>query len=738
MLARITFLIVGFFLTVTPQLFYAQGAKLKGTIYRGFDANKEVAANVRVRAAGSSTKTSDSNGEFTLTWPQKPGSEVLLKLTKRGFKVINDNELKTLIPDNPDDPNYQLEIYLCPEAECEDLRIAYFSKEANLNLEERFDAKERALRKEVTNRRILAKKLDELDLQKQEAEKQIQSLAAEIARMNLAANPDDLNRAISLYQQGEVDSALSVLDPDTIISRINQRVDSVSKLHHYNQVDVNSLMRAADMAMTDGQFDRAESYLTRASGAEEEDFGSLAALCQFLVDQQKIKTTDFGKYTQQLKQRASTKQEEAVALQFQGMYWQENKDYTKAIEKYDEALAIRNSLIGTDSSGMAQKAKVAETLTNIGTTFTTLEKYDKSISKHKEAMSIQKELVEIDSIRYASTLAETYNYLGVIYGRDKKVDEAIKSYEEALKINRALWEIDSTDEQIRLNLSYALSNLSEEYRAKSRLREKAYATGLEALRLRRELVQKNPLRYGLNVIWSLKSMGRLYRDNDEHEEGLGAFQESVIESLKLQKRRPGQFDATVALNYSLLASYYFKQKQYEDADSSFRKSAAWYERLAETEPENYASSAATAYYNIGATNYKLKKYGESVSGYEKALAYRQELASDNPSKYGAAVKKAQTQLNAAKKKWESQPKEVPPTATRSGSSEASSLEENLAKKLQELGEIYLQMKNKEKASETYQQALAAYQSLAEIKPAIYEPIVQGIQQQLDDIGSSMQ
>ena len=79
--------------------------------------------------------------------------------------------------------------------------------------------------------------------------------------MDLSANTDSINYAFSLYQAGFVDSALQVLRPTPILNRISQRLDSVRRLQEFNEVEVNALLRASDMALTDRNLSLAEDYL---------------------------------------------------------------------------------------------------------------------------------------------------------------------------------------------------------------------------------------------------------------------------------------------------------------------------------------------------------------------------------------------------------------------------------------------------------------------------------------------
>ncbi|MEL6192953.1 MAG: hypothetical protein AAFR66_12925 [Bacteroidota bacterium] len=200
-----------FLLLIIPLLFCSslelsaqtENDFLKGVVYKGYNGNQNKGfSGVIVKAEGVTSTDTDLDGEFSLRFVGKrAGAPVKLSISKGGYKVINELELITRIPDKADD---RIAFYMCPEDDWIDQKEKYYAAKANLNLDKKYATLERRIRNANLSVRKRQAKLDSLRQEKEAAEVQISLLAGKLAEMDLSANTDSINYAFSLYQAIEI------------------------------------------------------------------------------------------------------------------------------------------------------------------------------------------------------------------------------------------------------------------------------------------------------------------------------------------------------------------------------------------------------------------------------------------------------------------------------------------------------------------------------------------------------
>ena len=709
---------------------------LKGVVYKGYNGNQNTGfAGVTIKAEGITSKDTDLDGEFSLRFIGKgAGAPVKLRISKGGYKVINELELTTRIPDKAEE---RIAFYMCPEGEWVDQKEKYYAAKANLNLDKKYARLERRIRSANFSARKRQAKLDSLSQEKEAAEVQISLLAGKLAKMDLSANTDSINYAFSLYQAGFVDSALQVLRPTPMLNRISQRLDSVRRLQEFNEVEINALLRASEMALTDRNLSLAEDYLRKVSGTGARDFQSLEALCQFLIDQKRAE--EIGLFIDELKKRANQKEELAQAYQFEGRYLVEKKEFQNSMRAFEKALTIREELIEEDTTGLSTemtiKALKAETLTDMGIAHYQLKEYDDAQKKHTQALIIRKDLASAAQQKYSDDLAETYNYLGVVYGRKRSnINRAIENYDKALEINRGRFEQDSANQTVRLNLSYAYSNLSVCYRIRNQRKDfkviKDYA--VKALILREELSEENLPRFGGEYLWSLTDIVKFLKDRGKHDEAIEYSEKKVNLLGELYETNPGKFKTKLIEAYTSFLSYLDSRKRYEAANIHYANAVKLYEDLVLEDGGEYTPRLGELSYRLGEIKSRLGDYDGATVYFGKSLGVRQKLAEDEPIVYNSLVKVTQEKLTEvqerlAKQERRERREEKPFTN-----------QELLANKLKEVGALYLEANAHEKASQSFQQALEIYESLAEETPEKLSDEIKELKDKITQIQASLQ
>ena len=60
--------------------------------------------NVLVKSYGANQIQSNSLGSFILTFQGlKPGKNIIIRVEKSGWEIVNEKEMSTLLPDNPNE-----------------------------------------------------------------------------------------------------------------------------------------------------------------------------------------------------------------------------------------------------------------------------------------------------------------------------------------------------------------------------------------------------------------------------------------------------------------------------------------------------------------------------------------------------------------------------------------------------------------------------------------------------------
>ncbi|MEO1213529.1 MAG: tetratricopeptide repeat protein [Bacteroidota bacterium] len=560
-----------------------EAQSLNGKIYSGI--GEQPLPGVAVRIKGYTQTRSDNFGEFVVRLPGKEkGSRVNLGLLKDGYAVINREILKPRIPSSD---NETLDIYMCPTEERDKLALQHYRIRVDNRIERNF--KEEA---KILADRLEFEKIGELTQKKKQAEKMIDSLAARLAKFDPEFASKEHTLAMQYFEKGELEEAFKIIDPIKIKARIQARDAKIAELKAANNQDIQSLVKAGDLAVANLDFPRAEVYYKAAVDSDTTKFVSLALYTKFLFDQNK---------SQEL-------------LPYARMYLRQAK--------------------GKGQEGIAS--------IRLGDAFYFQRQPEKAIAKYKSAISLLKEAEKEKKLSYQT-------YLGIAYGNKANSHDMLYQYKEAIaNYDSAMARYDvgelSDDPENQLRIALVKENLGLTY-----LKIKEYNTAISFLEESKEIIEQLVAQDEVTFLEYLPSifnnLGTAYYNASDLDKSKQNYEEANEAFQKAVEANPARFEPNYSTNLYNLGNVYSDLKEFDTAISYYEKSLEIYKKLTKNNPERYNENLGNLYTLIGITFENLYNYEAAERNYQRAITIKRDLVKRDPELYQASL--AKTLTNAA-------------------------------------------------------------------------------------------
>jgi tetratricopeptide (TPR) repeat protein len=212
-----------------------------------------------------------------------------------------------------------------------------------------------------------------------------------------------------------------------------------------------------------------------------------------------------------------------------------------------------------------------------------LNHYDKATTGYTQCLGLARRNRDNDEI------AMTLNNLAILDQAQNRQEAARKEFEEALKIRREL--AQKNPDTYLPDVALTLNNLAILDQAQNR-QEAARKEHEEALKIRRELAQKNPDTYLPDVALTLNNLAILDRAQNRQEEARKEHEEALKIRRELAQKNPDTYLPDVALTLTNLALLDQAQKRMEEARKECEEALDIFERFAERNPERFQSDVA--------------------------------------------------------------------------------------------------------------------------------------------------
>jgi len=292
-------------------------------------------------------------------------------------------------------------------------------------------------------------------------------------------------------------------------------------------------------------------------------------------------------------------QNRALTLHKLATIYYNHNHLNKALETYQKALAIRQTL--------HNNRWVADTLNNIGLIYEKQKIYHKAEQYYNDALALE---TSLGKNKPTFTVAKTLNNLGRLYKNQKREKQALNNYSDALSITKNLIENNATNRDYKDLLAKTHNNLGNLYREQQKYRDVNRSFD-KAHTIYQELAKSNPSRYSDGIAMTLHNYGQLYLDLNKTQEAYEVFTRANAIYYTLAKSDPYAYNYQLANSYLSLEYYHKLLNQKERAKKSYTKAFDIYEKLVQTNPNLYELKYAKMIvkgvylYNIGTENLKI-------------------------------------------------------------------------------------------------------------------------------------
>ena len=227
-------------------------------------------------------------------------------------------------------------------------------------------------------------------------------------------------------------------------------------------------------------------------------------------------------------------------------------------------------------------------------------------------------------------VAVVLNNLGFLDIAQNRLDEARAHYEEALKIRRQL--ADKNPDAYLPYVATTLNNLGNLDSAQNRLDE-ARAHHEEALKIRRQLANKNPDVYLPDLAMTLNNLGNLDSFRNRLGEARAHYEEALKVYRELAEKNPDAFLSDVATTLNNLGNLDSAQNRLGEARAHYEEALKVCRELAEKNADAFLSDVAATLNNLGILDRAQNRLDEARAHYAEALKIRRQLANKNPDAY---------------------------------------------------------------------------------------------------------
>ena len=253
-----------------------------------------------------------------------------------------------------------------------------------------------------------------------------------------------------------------------------------------------------------------------------------------------------------------------------------------------------------------------------------LNHYDKAMTAYERCLELARR--NQDNAKIATTL----NNLAILDQRQGRMDAARIGYEEALKIRRELTQKDS--DTYLPDVAKTLNNLANLDRAQSRP-EAARKGYEEALKIYRQLAQAISDTYLRCVAATVNNLANLDGDQNRPEAARKGYQEALKMYRRLAQTNPDTYLPYVAATVNNLATLNGDENRPEAARKGYEEALNIYRPLAKKNPDSYLPNVAKTLNNLATFNEHKGRQEAAREEYEEALKIYRQLAQNNPHTY---------------------------------------------------------------------------------------------------------
>ena len=583
-------------------------------------------------------------------------------------------------------------------------------------------------------------KLDSINRERDNAEKHMEEYADMFARIDESEVDTLAQRAIELFNQGQLEEAIRLFERGNYLKKIDdalkiktqaeelrQKADSAEVLANKDIEEYKKSIQAQISAYKmSNEWDKAGELL-KGLADKLQTYDAIWDYAFFSQKQNQFVAAEkyYKLYINNLSILFKTYPlvyEPTMAMSYNnlGALYHTSNRFSESEQMYKSALEIRKRL--SASNPQAYEPDLAVSYNNLGSLYYTTHRFIDSEQMHKSALEILKRLVESNPLGYDSDLAMSYDNLGSLYRDTNRFSESEQMYKSALEILKRL--VESNPQGYEPKLARCYDNLGTLYGYTYRFTEseQMYKSALEILK---RLVESNPQAYEPALAMGYNNLGLLYKDTQRYTEGEQMYKFALEIYKCLSESNPQIYEPDLAVSYKNLGSLYYTTHRFIDSEQMYKSALEILKRLSDSKPLVYEPKLARCYNDLGALYHTSNRFSESEQMNKSALEIRKRLSASNPQAYEPDLAVSYNNLGSLYYTThrfidsEQMHKSALDIYKRLSESDPQAYELFLASSYHNLGLLYSNTQRVTESGHMYKSALEIYKCLAEKNPRLY-------------------
>ena len=445
-------------------------------------------------------------------------------------------------------------------------------------------------------------KLDSINRERDNAEKHMDEYADMFARIDESEVDTLAQRAIELFNQGQLEEAIRLFEQGNYL----EKIDDALKI----KTQAEELRQKADSAEV----------------LADKDIEEYKKSIQAQVSAYKM-SNEWDKAGELLKGLADKLQTLDAIWEY--AIFSQNQNQFVAAENYYK-LCINKLSSFSDTKSEEYEQNLAKSYNNLAILYRGTQRFSESEQMFMLALEIHKRLAESNPQAYEPDLAMSYNNLAYLYLDTQRFTESEHMYKSALEIYKRLSE--SNPHAYEPHLATLNNNLGLLYHTTQRFAESEQMYKL-ALEIRKRLSESNPHAYVPLLAASYNVFANLYYDTQRFVESEQMYKSALEIFKRLDASNPKVYEPELAMSYNNLANLYCNTQRFTESEQMFKSALEIYKRLAVPSPQVYESDLAMNYNNLGSLYCDTQRFAESELMYKSALEIYKRLVEENPHHY---------------------------------------------------------------------------------------------------------
>lgn len=636
----------------------SQTTTQRGVTYR-YNGNKERTplGNVTITYNGNkrTTLSNEHSGEFTLTLDNcKMGERIgVVTVKKRDMMVFNKQAVEEWsVRKEP------LRLILCDADEFERQKenlINIGKREAKRKYDRQKAAFEQQLRESRIKQQEYESELDKAYEELERARKHMDEYADLFARIDESEIDTLAQRAVALFNQGEVNVAIRLFEQGNYMEKLDKAIKTSQQADQLKAVAEQSKKQATEDSLKALESLKAQIEAYKVNNEWQKAGELLKGLADKLQTVQSM--ADYAGFCAQQKDYETSKRylQKAIDMQERQLDkgsndWQLrmfglchslgdilrlNKEFASSELQLKKSLELLSALSSSTETYHQELFEVRNTLGNL---YENAQQYDKAEREFLEAERLANSL---PTDANGQLLARIHNNLGVLYFRTRHFAQSETNYlkcrdyyQQRLGIMSNTIPANSQDEYLRYHYAGLLLNLANLYKGINRF-DDSKACFNQTVSMVQKLSEFNREAYEPLSAMVYKDFAMLLRMVKSYRESTEMGSEAVTRFRTLAIRNPQAFNPYLAITLYELGETYGMESQHQQAEAYLNEALDMLRPLALAYPSLYESRMAQVLYDTGYLRIQLGQNALAIPPFEEALEiYRRIAKTDSTHQQG--------------------------------------------------------------------------------------------------------